>query len=108
MHPTTVTVDGGADEVGDDGDERAAPAGPDLLAVAARELIGAARKALDAVEQIVDDPDPARGPASAFGDIVRQAARAGASFLTPPPPSSAPDHDDDDDGGGGVEFIKVD
>lgn len=91
----------------DDGDEPSVPAGPDLLVVAARELIGAARRVLDAVEQVVDDPDAASGAGAVVSDIVRQAAQAGASLFAPKA-GAPPAADDDDGGGGGVEFIKVD
>lgn len=94
------------DPVADD-DEHSAPAGLDLLAVAARELIGAARVMLDAVEAVVDDPDAARVAAASVGDMVRQAARAGASFLAPQGSRPTPDDDGDEDDGG-VQFIKVD
>jgi hypothetical protein len=95
-------------DVPDDGDdEGVAGAGPDLLAVAARELIGAARRVLDAVEQVVDDPESAKGAVASVGDIVRQAARVGASFLAPQGSRPTPDDDDDEDDGG-VQFIRVD
>ncbi len=95
-------------DVPDDGDDMA---GFDLLGVAARELIGAARRVLDAVEQVVDDPDSARGAGAAMGDIVRRATRVGASFFASPPgsrPAPDDDEDGDEDGDGGVQFIKID
>lgn len=59
--------------------------GDDALQRAARQMIGAARSLLDAVESVVDDPEALRALlgtlATTAQDGVRSAARAGRRVM---------------------------
>ena len=82
-------------------DDRAAD-GLAHLQAAARELIAAARAALDVAEDLVDGPGSVSAVVDAFGAVMRSAARVGRDMA-----GARHDDDDDDDGPGGVERIRV-
>jgi hypothetical protein len=96
--PAAASDDLGSDDPGSDEagatNERARESVEHLQA-AARELIAAARAALDVAEDLVDDPDVAAtmaGAVGSFGDVVRNLA---ASWRTGGSPVGNGHVDDD-------------
>ncbi|MGH9138672.1 MAG: hypothetical protein ACRD0G_16785 [Acidimicrobiales bacterium] len=71
------------------------------LQAAAKEMIAAARSFLDAAEDLVDDPSAVRSFTDMFGDVVKEAAKAGRRF------AGQPDGGNDDGDDGGYERIRV-
>lgn len=73
--------------------------GIDHLQNAARELIAAARAALDVAEDLIDDPDTissvvgAAGQLGGLGDLVRNLLPTPRRPASPHDPSGTPDHD---------------
>ncbi len=55
--------------------------GTEHLQVAAREMLSAARAFLDAIEDIVEDPDRIRELGQAVGSVAQQAVRVGKSAI---------------------------
>lgn len=71
---------GGDPEVEDEID--AVERGTEHLQAAAREMLSAARAFLDAVEDLVEDPDRIRDLGQAVGTVAQQVARVGRAAMT--------------------------
>ena len=84
--------------------------GVEHLQTAARELIEAARAALDVAEEVVNDPETLAslaGSLATMGDVARRVTGAGG---WPPPGAGSARHDDDgagaDDGDGDAPRVQ--
>jgi hypothetical protein len=83
---TEAEVDGGAVE-----------RGTEHLQSAAREMLSAARAFLDAVEDLVEDPDRIKELSHVVGTVAQQAARVGRSAFAAGSDPAWFDRDDDVD-----------
>lgn len=75
--------------------------GTEHLQTAAREMLSAARAFLDAVEDLVEDPDRIKELGHAVGTVAQQVARVGRSAMTSEDDAAwfdRGDHDADLDG----------
>jgi len=80
--------------------------GLEHLQAAGRELAAAARAAVDAFGEWVDDPDTLRGAAGGISDFFRNVARS--TGLAPDPDQRADDSDPSEAASGTVERIPLD
>ncbi len=71
---------------------------------AAREMIRATRTLLDAMEEIVDDPDAIGVLVGGFGRVAREVLHVAEGMGAPHAASDVPDEHDGDDG---IEHITV-
>jgi hypothetical protein len=69
--------------------------GTEHLQSAAREMLSAARAFLDAVEDLVEDPDRIRELGQVVGTVAQQAARVGRSAFVAETDPAWFDRDDD-------------
>jgi hypothetical protein len=72
--------------------------GTEHLQTAAREMLSAARAFLDAVEDLVEDPDRIKELGHAVGTVAQQVARVGRSAMSSQ--SETAWFDQDEDGAG--------
>ncbi len=86
----------------------AAARGVEALQAAAKEMITAARAALDVADGLVSDPGTARGAFSALTDLARNAAQAATTAAARGAGGTRGTGEPPDDGdGGGVQRIPV-
>ena len=83
-----------------DGEIDAVERGTEHLQTAAREMLSAARAFLDAVEDLVEDPDRIKELGHAVGAVAQQVARVGRSAMSSQSETAWFDHDEDDPGPG--------
>lgn len=100
-----MTLDDGAtpmsDRAGGEADaEGAVERGTEHLQAAAREMLSAARAFLDAIEDLVDDPERIRQLGHAVGTVADQAARLGRSAFGADPVGAWFDREHEPDGEG--------
>lgn len=70
--------------------------GTEHLQTAAREMLSAARAFLDAVEELVEDPDRIKELGHAVGTVAQQVARVGRSAMSSEDDLAWYDRADDD------------
>lgn len=89
-------------------DDERAHDGVDHLQAAAKEMLAAARAALDVLEELVDDPATVPALLASLGSVARSAA-GGWPFARPGSDTARPDGTarPDDGAAGGVERIPV-
>jgi hypothetical protein len=84
------------DEAEADDEIDAVERGTEHLQTAAREMLSAARAFLDAVEDLVEDPDRIKDLGHAVGTVAQQVARVGRSAMAGESDTASFDRGDDD------------